>query len=385
MDIELNIGRLRHLLSLYGMSESDLMDAINAGRKRKYAPGQVFAPLVDVRIIRRIDGLLFNKGLSYYADPAPVPATESMSVFFRRKSFGEKLNFASKRIVNNYESLKNYLSSLDSLSNVRKEVALPRFSPRANPGEAAARVRDIIYPQGRCGSPRDFLKRLIDNLASAGVLVFEHIESPNRKDKANIDGFFLHPNFIVLKRHSLYKREIFTLLHEVGHCVLGREDVESTSTDAADYAAMSATERWCNDFAYHFLVGDNAGRIDGIVNADGTNDYRFPLLEEVSSACFISKRALFTRLLYLRKISPADYRNVMADLDERFAEYKARQKQSLTGSDGTRRHPAPPRPIYSPMFLSTIAVALNDGSARPSDLYRMKIPARVVEGLNLWL
>lgn len=384
MGIELNIDRLRHLLSLYGMGEGDLMDALNAGRKRKYTPEQVFAPFVDVRIIRRIDGL-FNKGLSFYADPAPIPATEGMSVFFRKKSFGEKLNFASKRIVNEYESLKNYLASLDSLSNVRTEVALPRFSQRTNPRTAASKVRSAIYPEGRCVRPRDFLKLLIENLAAAGILVFEYIEAPNRKDKANIDGFFLHPNFIVLKRHNHYRREIFTLLHEVGHCVLGKEDIESLDMGALDYAKMSATERWCNDFAYHFLVGDNAVRIDGIVSADGTNDYHFPLMEEVSSTCFISERALFTRLFYDHKISPADYRNVISELDERFAEQKARQKQSLIGEDGRKKHISPPKPIYSPMFLSTLSVALNDGSVRPSDLYRMKIPAKVVEGLNLWL
>lgn len=370
---------------MYGMKEVDLLEIINAGRKRKYTLAQVFAPLIDVKIIRKIDSVLFNKGLSFYVDPSPISTAEGMSVFFRKKSFSEELNFTSRKIVNEYESLKNYLASLDTLSNVKTVISLPHFSQRTNPRTAASKVRDIIYPTGKSSKSRDFLKLLINNLAAAGILVFEYIEAPNKKEKANIDGFFLHPNFIVLKRYSYYKREIFTLLHEVGHCVLGKEEVESLDMGTLNYATMSATERWCNDFAYYFLVGDNAMRIEDIVLADGTNDYQFPLIEEVSSTCFISKRALFTRLFYCHKISQTDYKNVISDLEERFAEYKAKQKQSLVGLDGRKKHISPPKPIYSPKFLNTLSVALNDGSVRPSDLYRMKIPAKVVEGLNLWL
>ena len=53
------------------------------------------------------------------------------------------------------------------------------------------------------------------------LFVFEYIETWNKKEKTNIDGFYLKPNVIVLKHHKHYKREIFTLAHELGHCLLG--------------------------------------------------------------------------------------------------------------------------------------------------------------------
>lgn len=384
MNVELNISRLRYLLSLYGMKDADLLDVINNGLKRKYSHEQVFADQIDLKILKKIDNLLFNKGLSFYVDPSPIVASDSMSVFFRKKTFNEELNFTSKKVVNDYESLKNYLASLDVLSNVKTEIGIPHCTQRTDPRSAAQKIREIIYPKGKCKTARDFLKALITNLAEVGVLVFEYLEAPNKKEKANIDGFFLKPNFIVLKRYSHFKREIFTLLHELGHCVLDKEEVESLDIVSLDYKTMSSIERWCNDFAYFFLVGEYADQVSKIVVADGTNDYQFPLFDEISSKCFISRRALFTRLLYSGRISQKDYGKVIEDLNEQYANQKAQEKAELTGSDGFKRHPSAPQPIYSPKFLSTLSIALHDGTVRPAELYRMKIPAKVVEGLRLW-
>ncbi len=384
MFVELNINRLHYLLSLYKMEEVDLLNIINKGRKRKYTREQVFSNQIDLRILKKIDKLLFNKGITFYIDPAPIEASESMSVFFRKKTFNEELNFTSKQVVNEYEALKNYLSSLDSLSNVTTHIAIPHYTLRKDPRAAAQKIREIIYPKKKCVRTRDFLKALIENLAEAGIIVFEYLEAHNKSEKANIDGFFLKPNFIVLKRYSYYKREIFTLLHELGHCVLNEEEVESLDMMSLDYGSMSKIEKWCNDFAYYFLIGDDADVINDIVSADGTNDYQFPVIERLSEKCFISKRAIFTRLLYSNKITQADYQNVVRDLEERFAQFKQHQKAHLIGEDGIMRHPTPPQPIYSPKFLSTLSIALNDGTVRPSDLYKMKIPVKVVEGLRLW-
>ena len=55
VNVELNIDRLRYLLSLYWMEEADLLDAINEGLKRKYTYGQVFSSEVDLKILKKID------------------------------------------------------------------------------------------------------------------------------------------------------------------------------------------------------------------------------------------------------------------------------------------------------------------------------------------
>ena len=385
MVVGFNINRLRFLLALYGMKEGDLLTILNDGLKRKYTCEQVFTHEIDLKVLKKIDKV-FNKGLNYYVDPAPIQVGESMSVFFRKKNLGEMLNFTSKKVVNDFESLKNYLASLDKLSNVRTEVTLPHCTQRTSPRVAAARVRELIYPEKEAKTPRDFLKGLIYTLSKCGVLVFEYLEAPNKKEKANIDGFFLKPNFIVLKRHSYFKREIFTLLHEVGHCVLDVEEVESLNSQQMDYTTMSKTERWCNDFAFYFLVGKYADEFMGIDKADGTNDYQFPLFEKISQECHISRRALFTRLFYDGKMSQPDYENVLRDLDEQFSQWLEKKKVlGASSEEGFKKRISAPKPIYSPMFLSTLSVALNDGVVRPAELYRMNIPSKVVEGLRQWL
>lgn len=383
MNVELNINRLRYLLSLYGMEDADLLNVINNGLKRKYRHEQVFANEVDLKIIKKIDNLLFNKGLAFYMDPSPIHVSSGMSVFFRKKAFNDELNFTSKKVVNDYETLKNYLASLDHLSNIKTELKIPHCTMRTQAHVAAQKVRDLIYPKKIFSKDRDFLKELIKNLADAGIIVFEYLEAPNKKEKANIDGFFLRPNFIVLKRYSYYKREIFTLLHELGHYLLDKEEVESLDVMTLDYGTMSKIERWCNDFAYYFLVGEDASLMDDIVSANGTNDYHFSLIESISSKCFISKRALFTRLFYSGKLSQIDYSNIIKDLNNRQAQFKEQQRIS-TGEDGFKKSIPKPQPIYSPKFLNTLSIALHDGTVRPSDLYRMNIPVKVVEGLHLW-
>ena len=384
MIVEQNIARLRYLLSLFKMREDDLLSEINEGRKHLIRKDQVFSLQIDVKILKKID-TIFEKGLPFYLDPTPLQPTGSMSVFFRKQSFSCPLNFTAKKLVDDYEGLKNYLSSLDILSEIETIPTIKHCTTATNPRNAAERVRQLIYPKRKCSKSRDFLKNLINNLADQGILVVEFIEAPNKKDKANIDGFFLGPNFIVLKRQSYYKREIFTLLHELGHYLLNNEDIESQDVANMNYASLSAIERWCNDFAYYFLVGEQYEIMDKIQFADGTNDYCHPIIEQIANTSFISRRALFTRLLYSKRISQPDYENVVRDLEEQYEKIKLQRAAALVDADGRKKKISAPQPIYSPMFIRTLSVAYSEGNLRACDLTRMKIPAKVVEGLTSWL
>ena len=94
-----------------------------------------------------------------------------------------------------------------------------------------------------------------------------------KKEKANIDGFFLCPNVIVLKRNqNAFNREIFTLLHELGHYLLNEEEIEQVDVLNTVNSNLSEVERWCNDFAYYFLAGDYSAIIDNMDMADASND-----------------------------------------------------------------------------------------------------------------
>lgn len=384
MMVDINISRLKYLLSLYRMKEEDLLSAINVGLKGVYKREQVFSEHVDFKILKKIDGV-FNKGMAFYVDPSPLPQSGSMSVFFRKSSINVNLNFTSMKVVTEYESLKNYLSSLDVLADLNIESDLPHCTVKKDAKTMAGVMRCLLYPKEHITRPRDFLKAIIDNLSDHDVTVFEYLEAANKKEKANIDGFFLAPNFIVLKRHSYFKREIYTLLHELGHFLLNEEDVETLDVAELDLQTMSRIERWCNDFAYYFLVGPNDVEIQSIIRADGTNDYCRDIIDRISSFCFISRRAIYTRLLYDNKISRSDYDNVIADLNEQFALLQQKRHDQMLEQGGKKSNGMAPQPIYAKSFLQTISSAYYTGTIRDYDLYRMKLPARVINGLEKWL
>ena len=130
-----------------------------------------------------------------------------------------------QKIVNQFEELKLSLSAIAKLSDLEFHRQIETYSVNENPKNVANEVRSFLYPRFD-KNRRNFLKSLINELASKNILVFEFIETWNKKEKANIDGFYLKPNMIVLKRHQSFSREIFTLAHELGHYLLDEEEIE---------------------------------------------------------------------------------------------------------------------------------------------------------------
>jgi Zn-dependent peptidase ImmA (M78 family) len=200
--------------------------------------------------------------------------------------------------------------------------------------------------------------------AEHGILVFEFVETWNKKDKANIDGFFLQPNVIVLKRQqSAFRREIFTLVHELGHYLLVEEEVESLEIDKLAQKDATATEKWCNDFAYYFLIGNLDDKIEETHSADSTNDYCHDLIEEISSKTHLSKLALFTRLLYQGKISRTNYTLVRKEFEAQHAKRREEEKKQkeIDKALGVESRGRAPKPINSPLLISTLQTAFYEG------------------------
>jgi len=237
------------------------------------------------------------------------------------------------------------------------------YSITANPVEVAKEIRNYLYPNFS-SDLREFLKALITKFAKFNILVFEFIETWNKKDKANIDGFFLNPNVIVVKRQqSSFRREIFTLVHELGHFLLNEEEIEQLDYQQFCRTDLSLVERWCNDFAYYFLAGDNVKIIQSIKQANSSNDYHHDLLEEFSKRTHLSRIALFTRLLYEKKISHNDYKLIKNDFDERFKRKIEEDKKlrELEKEKGIKQRGSVPQPIKSPLLISTIQTAFYEG------------------------
>lgn len=332
------------------------------GLKELIPRDKIYSKEIDISILKRIDEI-FNKGLNYYLDPNPPIKTKEVSIFFRKEKFNSELNIGAKKIVNHFEEQKIYLSALSRLSDLKIERIIPVYKLQDDPRLIAKELVKLLYP-GFVSEKRDFLKALITAFAKINVLVFEFVETWNKRDKANIDGLFLTPNVIVVKRQqNSFRREIFTLVHELGHYLLNEEEIENLDIEKQSDHNLSQVEKWCNDFSYHFLANDYAEKIDLLDVASSANDYHHDFIQRVSSETHLSVIAIYTKLLLDNKISYSDYRKIKTEREDSFR-FKIEQdklKRELDKENGIQSRGSVPKPILSPLFLSTIQRAYFEG------------------------
>lgn len=369
MKVEQNIARLKYLLSLYKMTVEDLLLSVSEGLKKPLNKEDILSDEINVSHLKRIDKV-FNKGLHYYLDPKSPEISKDASIFFRKNKFGTELNIGAKKIVNQFEDFKISLSAISKLAEINIDRSLPIFSVQDDPKVVATKIRNELYPEFNL-IPKEFLRALISKFGEKNILVFEFVETWNKKEKANIDGFFLAPNVIVLKRQqSSFRREIFTLIHELGHYLLNEEEIEELDISNLANNKLSAIERWCNDFAYYFLAGEYNKAFEQIDKADGTNDYHLKLIESISKYTHLSKIALFTKLLYQRKISQNNYNTIKADFDERYRlrQEEEKKQREFDKLEGIKKGGSTPKPINSPLLISTIQTAFYEGVINEYDV-----------------
>lgn len=376
MAIEINIQRVRYLMSLYKMSGDVFFDAISQGLVKPITHDDVFKNPVKKNHLKRIDKV-FKKGLLFYTDPTDIKFNRESSIFFRKEAFESELNIRSIEIVNQYESKKHYIDSIMRLSGYNIERKLPIYSINDNPREVAISIKDVleIHKYNRL-KHREFLEKFINSLATQNIFVHEFIEAHSRNVKANIDGFYLHPHTIVLKRNQdALIREIYTLAHELGHYLLDKEEVEEISYESpiTNTSNFSGIERWCNDFAYFLLIGDQAEQIDNLRQSAGPeNDYYHDIINQISRETKLSKLALYTRLLLQNKISHDNYKLVRQDLKRQYEEYLQEKemanklKAETSSSPGWGR----PKPILSPLLVSAFQIAYYRGVVDESRVSR---------------
>lgn len=360
--VEINISRLIYLQKLYRLSDDDLVAAISDGLKKPIAKSDIYTKEIKLSYLKKIDNI-FNKGIYFYLDPKDLVVSDRDSVFFRKKTFNSDLNIGTKKIVTHFEEAKNSLSAITKLTGFEKTRILPVYKISDSPKITAERIRSILNPSFQ-KDQKDFLKVLIEKFANHNIYVFEFVETWNKKDKANVDGFYLSPNTIVIKRQSpSYRREIFTLLHELAHYLLDEEEIDALDDKAMAQEHMPPIERWCSDFAFYFLIGKHAAVIDNVLLANHENDYQIELIAELSNKTHLSKLALFTRLLLDKKITTSDYKIIRKDLERRFEvmQEDLQMRREMEKELGIKREGRSPQPIKSPLFIEAIQSAYYEG------------------------
>jgi Zn-dependent peptidase ImmA (M78 family) len=372
----LNINRLTHLLTLYGLSKNELLERLNTKRKKPLAETDIFNEEIKLSILKKID-LVFHKGLSYYIDPKQPTKSKEESIFFRKDNFNATLNLGAKQIVTKFEEEKIAFSTLAKLSDFKIKRNVSVFKIVDSPNKVASEIRKILYADFNTDK-KEFLKNLISKFADNNILVFEFVETHNKKEKANINGFYLTPNVIVLKRNQRsFSREIFTLAHELGHYLLNEEEIDdNVSEESIEYNKLNKIEKWCNDFAYYFLAGEYSKTIDNLPIANGDNDYHHETINEVSKQTHLSTVSLYTRLLLKNKIASYNYKKVIDDILASIRDWEKREKERLEQErqkmidEGRKPQASAPKPIVSPLYLKTLQGALYNNLINEADFCR---------------
>ncbi len=353
--VAINIDRLEYLLTYFGMSERDFMDRLNEGRKRLFNHKDIFSEQIPLSLLRKIDAI-FQCGLNFYFDYTPLNPDKHDSVFFRKKKFGIVPNDETRRMVMHFESLKNRLDGFSALSDDHIATSLKKYSIKDNPRIVAESLRSELIPK-RTLTKRGFLKTMIDCCADKGIYVFEFIETWNKKEKANFDGMYIEPNMIVLKHQKWYKREVFTLAHEIGHLLLRNEEMEQVLPDGSTRINMSSIEQWCNDFAFYLIVGEDINELDALGDANEENDYAYNLVKKIADRTHISQISLYTHLYFQNKLPKAIYVRIC----EEGKENELAKKKEVKTNDEVKRFIRPPKPIISKLYLETMQYAYFKG------------------------
>ncbi len=373
---EFNQQRLDYLLSLYGMSKQQLLSHLNQGRVKKLTLEDIDGQEIKVSVLKRIDEI-FHKGLPYYLDFTSLPIDRNSKVLFRKKRFHSSLTIEDKRIVDSFESLKSLLDGYRVLTDTEsKEYNFKGTSSiNEDPRLVADSMRSHLLPDNDIKDHKKYLQEIIKNLANLNVYVFEFIETWNKRDKSTIDGFYLDPNVIVLKRQKSYKREIFTLAHEIGHYLLGVEEVESLDMSRVDKSRVgNKVERWCNDFAFYLIAGKSVDELDKF------NDYSEDLndaIDKLSTTTHISRMAWYTKMAYENRMPIPKYHYIIKQLED---ENEAKQQELKKELDNKPSSPRSPKPIISPLYLETMQYAYYNGLISESVFCeKLRIPKNKLE------
>ncbi|MGI9558109.1 MAG: ImmA/IrrE family metallo-endopeptidase [Thermodesulfobacteriota bacterium] len=373
-NITINPQRIEYMMELFDFSRNTLLESISKGLKNPIVDQEIFSAQIKESHLKKIDKI-FDKGLSFYTNTAPIKKNKKGSIFFRKESFNSELSLGDREIVNKMENRMRSLSALCALSNYAQKRELNKYKVSDEPRDVAYKIRKSLYPDEYAIKDRDFLNKLIQSFASQNILVIEFVEAWNKKNKTTLDGFFIAPNAITIKRNQKsFKREIFTLAHELGHYLLDKEELDSLFSGELNTRSTSSTkntvERWCDAFSFFFLAGkETTQRIEGIPKNLLT--YENEEILQISRTKHISRLALFTYLATTNKIDWEEYSDIKKKLGKeyRIRQEEEKQKRELEKEGGNPSPARMPKPIVSPLEKSIYTSAFYEGVVEEYDLF----------------
>ncbi len=293
----------------------------------------------------------FNRGVLFFLEREAVNEEQVHTPQFRTIANQKPVLSAKvKALIERVERQRNlYLSLREDLGEATQRLFAPPKLPKQNPSYAAAVARKWL---GLAESNEfDTYRKAVE---ARGILVFRSngYKGPWQIAKKNlICGFSLYNltcPVIVIKKQAYESRQVFTLMHELGHALLHQS---SFVDDEIDLYSYHGKEREANAFAGNLLVPDaflmlidDRSRPEEVAHYD---DW----LEQYRTRWGISGEVILRRLLdagRLKKVLYEEYRN-----------WKSQLPVSDKASGSRKYRYREPRHVFGDPFVRTVFDALS--------------------------
>ena len=332
----LNLDRINFLINFYKITREKFLEILNKGItvEKNRLNFEDLRKKIEISKLKKLDEV-FNKGLTWYISNKPVKEIKNSSIFFRKKNFNNKdLNLEDIKIITKLENKKINSNILSKNINFNLDRKLKIYKLEDNEREVAEEVREKFVKIGnqmnfkKIESDLQYLKKLFKIIESFNVFVFEKYDTWNKIERTTFEGLYLK-NMIILDKQDNIRREIFTLLHELGHHLLEEEEIDKDIENSIKDQKIEKIEKWCNNFAFYFLLNNEIGNYKNISFCNNKNNYNKNIVFDIVNKTYLNSMSIYTHLLVNKKIDREDYIFLKEESDKKFFENERIKKEKL--------------------------------------------------------
>lgn len=213
-------------------------------------------------------------------------------------------------VINDCQARQSWLAEYLAIQGKSSLQWVSTLSIHDDPIKGAEVLKSLMYlPSGKRKSLEHFRKFLIINMEENGVIV--NISSivgwnPHRKlDIKQFRGIALYNKYaplVFVNGSDSRSGQIFTLIHELAHILLGETGVDNVNIRAS---LKNENEIWCNRVSGEYLMP--APEIERALSRDVDSDLVNILRKEFQ----VSSQVVLRRLLDVGYIRYPEYRNLV--------------------------------------------------------------------------
>jgi Zn-dependent peptidase ImmA (M78 family) len=273
---------------------------------------------------------IYKRPLAVFFFPAPPPEEDPETSFRTLPEFEiEELTADTRLKIRQARALQLSLAELNDGKNPAElRVHDLKAGPNAAPSEIAATVRAYLgidaETQRGWKNIDQALKAWRRAIEHKGIYIFK-----NTFKQKDVSGFCLYDAefpIIYVNNSTAPARQIFTILHELGHILTATGGV--TKRDDSYIAKLTGPNRqieiFCNRFAAECLLP-----FAELTKALGPNPSSDESISQIANSYRVSRHVVLLRLLGLNLVNPAFYEQKVAEWK---ADYDAKKGDRPGGS-----------------------------------------------------